>query len=662
MTLRERLGHMLLGRAAGDPAAVNPALIVPDFQAGRAVYNNWSAEKAINEGYKSHAVVYACVRRLALDVASVPWRVVVGEDESQTHRGAKLIARPNPRFAWSDLMELLALDLNLAGNGYWYHIRTGSTDEVWRMRPDRMKVVPAKDGSIKAWEHKIDNQITLLPPEQVIHFLFQDPGSDFYGLSPLQAISRTVDTDNEAINWNKASLQNRATPAGALVSKPTLAPEQIARLRELLKAQAEGAGNARKTMVLYGDLDWKQFGLSPLEMDFLNSLNWSARLICSAFGVHPLATGLMDATYENQKAAERSTWENTIIPFLADQAEALNRQLMPFLGGDAHFEYDLSQTPAVTEARRERAEESKHYFTMGISPRAINQHLGLGFQPDDCPETGFVSATLWPLSTALPTIPNAEPPRRRSLNLETEEQRTHHWRRFDRQRQAWERSVNEHVRTQFAQEASRVEAVVEGGGRELDSAVDSGRSDWARMLLASWRAVIEHFGGEVAEQLAGRSRSTRDGVWDPWLPNVQSFVQQTVGDHVVDITDTTKAALRAAMQEAVAANEGTVQIAARIRELYAGYDRTRSYVIARTEVGGAANYGSQEAARQSGVVDTHTWLSSRDDRVRDSHKAMDGETQPLGKPYSNGCAAPCVGGPAAEVIQCRCVESFGIGE
>jgi len=202
---------------------------------------------------------------------------------------------------------------------------------------------------------------------------------------------------------------------------------------------------------------------------------------------------------------------------------------------------------------------------------------------------------------------------------------------------------------------------VESGGRELDSAVDIGRHDWARMLEASWRAVVEHFGGEVAEQLAGRSRSVRTEVWDPWLPSVQSFVQQTVGDHVVDITDTTKAALRAAMQEAIANNEGSVQIAARIRELYAGYDRTRSYVIARTEVGAAANYGSQEAARQSGVVETHTWLSTRDDRVRDSHKAMDGETKPLDKPYSNGCTAPCVGGPAAEVIQCRCVESFGTG-
>ena len=661
MRIRERLGNLLLGRAA-DASAINPALIVPDFQANRPVWNTWSAEKAIREGYQAHAVVYACVRRLALDVSSVPWQVQIGENVSETHRGAKLIARPNPRFAWSDLMELLTLDLNLAGNGYWYHLQAGQTDELWRLRPDRMRVIPRKDGSIAAWEHKVGDQITLIPPEQIVHFLFHNPGDDFYGMSPLQAIARTVDTDNEAINWNKASLQNRATPAGALISKPTLTEEQIKRFQELLRSQSEGPVNARKTMVLYGDLDWKQFGLSPQEMDFLASLNWSARMICAAFGVQIEATGLVDATFTNKRDAHRQTWEDTIIPFLFDQAEALDIQLAPVLGGDAHFLFDLSQTPAVTEARKERSEEAQRYFGMGISPRAINEHLGLGFDPDDCPETGFVSATLFPLNAQLPEIPGAEPPRQRSLNLQTEEQRVLHWYRFDRQRQAWERSVAEHVRTLFAQEANRVEAVVQSGGREVDHAVNAGRSEWGRVLEASWRAVVEHFGGEVADELAGRARATRAEVWDPWKPSVQSFVKQSVGDHVVGIADTTKADLKALIAQALEENQGSDVIAKGVRDLYDGYGRARSYVIARTEVGGAANYGSQEAARQSGVVETHTWLSSRDDRVRDAHAAIDGQTTPLGQRYSNGCLFPCdPAGPAAQTIQCRCVETFGIG-
>ena len=258
----------------------------------------------------------------------------------------------------------------------------------------------------------------------------------------------------------------------------------------------------------------------------------------------------------------------------------------------------------------------------------------------------------------MPTIRTNEPPRQRSVGLHTEEQRTHHWRRFDRQRQAWERSVNEHVRGLFALEGGRVEAAVQSGARELDSAVNLGRNAWARTLTADWRAVVEHFGGEVADQLAGRSRAARADTWDPWKPNVQSFVKQTVGDHVVGITEATKADLKALLQKAVESDLGTDEIAKGIRELYDGYSTGRSYVIARTEVGGAANYGSQEAARQSGVVEMKEWISSRDDRVRDSHVAIDGQRRKLDQKYSNGCSAPCVGGPPEEVILCRCVEGF----
>jgi len=667
MRLRERLGNLILGRAAAA-SAVNPALIVPTYQAGQPVWNQWSADKAIKEGYQAHAVVYACVRRLALDASSVPWRVMVGEKAAPTHRGAKLIARPNPRFAWSDMLELLTLDLNLAGDGYWYHTSAGQTDELWRLRPDRMKVIPNADGTIQAWEYKVGDDRKLLPAEDVIHFLFHDPGNDFYGMPPLRALARLVDTDNEAYNWNKASLQNRATPAGALISESLLTPKQIEEFRQALREQSEGPANARRTMVLHGKLSWQQFGLSPQEMDFLASLGWSGRMICAAFGVHPDATGLFQSTYENQRSAHRATWENTVIPSLADVATALDLQLAPVLGGgDAHFTYDLSQTPAVTEARKERSEEAQRYFGMGISPRAVNEHLGLGFNPDDCPETGFISAVLLPVGTAMAPLPAPDlsgVPRagRRFINVTGEERRVSHWRRVDRLRTAWERGVAELVRGRFQEERVHVQHAVLAGARECDAIINQSRQAWARMLLGVWRAVIEHFGGQVAEQLAQRSaRSLRaDVLWDPWAENVQRYVNGRVAEHVTAIADSTKQAIRDTVSAGFDAGQSMDEIAGAIGDLYDGFDTGRSYLIARTEVGGAANYGSHEAADQSGVVETHEWLSSRDDRVRDAHQEIDGESVPLDESFTNGLAFPGdPDGDPSEICNCRCVEVYG---
>jgi hypothetical protein len=46
----------------------------------------------------------------------------------------------------------------------------------------------------------------------------------------------------------------------------------------------------------------------------------------------------------------------------------------------------------------------------------------------------------------------------------------------------------------------------------------------------------------------------------------------------------------------------------------------RADAIARTETHGAANYGSQEAAKQTGVPMKKEWLSAADDRTRETHR------------------------------------------
>jgi uncharacterized protein with gpF-like domain len=89
----------------------------------------------------------------------------------------------------------------------------------------------------------------------------------------------------------------------------------------------------------------------------------------------------------------------------------------------------------------------------------------------------------------------------------------------------------------------------------------------------------------------------------------------------------------------------------------------RSLMIARTETGGAANFGNREGAAQTGIELSKTWISSRDGRVRDEHSFMDGETKPFNEPYSNGLMYPGdPGGSADEVINCRCVETYDLIE
>ena len=88
-------------------------------------------------------------------------------------------------------------------------------------------------------------------------------------------------------------------------------------------------------------------------------------------------------------------------------------------------------------------------------------------------------------------------------------------------------------------------------------------------------------------------------------------------------------------------------------------DRIRSSkeVIARTEAIRAQNGGTLEAWKQSGVVESKTWLAALDERTRETHIEAHGQTVPINADFIVGAGqgpAPGQIGIAEEDIQCRC--------
>ncbi|BAO53110.1 putative head morphogenesis protein [Pseudomonas phage KPP23] len=95
--------------------------------------------------------------------------------------------------------------------------------------------------------------------------------------------------------------------------------------------------------------------------------------------------------------------------------------------------------------------------------------------------------------------------------------------------------------------------------------------------------------------------------------------------------------------------------------------RYRSEVIARTEALRAVHEADEEAFQQamdSGDLEEdeiiQTWSTARDERVRGSHRPMNGQRRRLGEPFTtgNGYSIRYPGdsrAPASETIQCRCV-------
>jgi hypothetical protein len=133
---------------------------------------------------------------------------------------------------------------------------------------------------------------------------------------------------------------------------------------------------------------------------------------------------------------------------------------------------------------------------------------------------------------------------------------------------------------------------------------------------------------------------------------------EAVRRRITDISDTTRSQIIRGIERGVAEGLGVPQIASFVRDLVPGLSRYRSALIARTESHGAANYGADAAAKDTGLVLVKEWIAAADERTREDHVAADGQVVSMDEPFIVGGVSMMFPGdpsaPAEQVCNCRC--------
>ena len=340
-------------RLAGKASAAAP--LVALHMAGRPQWTPRNYAALAREGFAANVIGYRCVRMVAEAAASIPLMVFADGAEVSDHPVKALIARPNDGQSGREFFESLYGFLLVAGNAYAEAVLIdGAPRELYVLRPDRMKIVPSRQGWPEAFDYSVNGTHVRLARQQVLHVKLFNPLDDFYGQSPLEAAQRALDTHNAAAAWNKSMLDNAARPSGALVftgGDGQLTQEQFDRLKRELDANYQGAANAGRPMVLEGGLDWKEMGYSPREMDFIAAKDGAAREVALAFGVPPMLLGIPgDNTFANYAEANRTFWRQTVVPLTGRVLEALAHWLAPPFGA-VSIVPDLDQVEALAADR-----------------------------------------------------------------------------------------------------------------------------------------------------------------------------------------------------------------------------------------------------------------------------------------------------------------------
>jgi hypothetical protein len=210
------------------------------------------------------------------------------------------------------------------------------------------------------------------------------------------------------------------------------------------------------------------------------------------------------------------------------------------------------------------------------------------------------------------------------------------------------------------------DALESGGVSEV--AITGHTERIGKLLDRMWRDSFTAIGERVLDQLSEKhgplveSKQLSDTILtalDRWTRIWRDFKIQA-------ISKATESQIRRMVSRGIAEGDGMEAIAVQIRREAPVISALRSEIITRTETHSAANAGSFEVAKESGVVRIKNWVHVDDDRVRDGDNTDFDHTNvasvPINEPFIvSGEELMYPGDPnasAGNYIRCRCAMTY----
>lgn len=642
------------------------------------------------ERYRKSPWAYACVRARTDCLPSVEFVAQVWDSENQVwvrdrnHPVEERFDDPNPYQSQHELVSTNITDMCIAGNALTSVIDAtnpaSKREKRFTLRLEALHadyVRPVVDtldvfagyAVLKQGWALVGRPPTndLIPVRNMVHAKLINPNDPLWGLSPLQVASSIMDAEAAAIEWNKSLIENGAKASMVLSTDQPLTKSQWEELIEMLEESYSGA-SVYCPMLLSHGLKYVKDGSDPVELDFVDSAYLEATRTCAALRTPPPIIGISkDATLANLVEYKKLFWTDGIIPDIERMLGAYNRSwVWPRWGKNVRLWYDLSKVAALQEdmSLDQKVTTGQKLLDMGYTLNEVNDRMQLGMP------TTVLGNIRYGQQGRLPMFNEDIAP---SINTVTDEEKSApyseagkvaYWKNFETAREAhYARVEREALALVKADVIAFADLVRKGGVDRIDAFTAEREKKWEDLVTSTWRNVGEEFfrrkQREIEDQVTRKYGSKNTEPSSFWDQARAAFVKTYVGKKISSITKTTRDWVVGVIGLGTQRGDTLDTIANQIETLGPGFGKDRSYTISRTEVIGASNYASWAAADASTFVTRKQWISSRDERVRDSHQRLDGETQELKKPYSNGLMFPGdPRGTVSELVKCRCVESY----
>jgi HK97 family phage portal protein len=288
------------------------------------------------------AAVFACVRVIAEDIASVPLDVFRRQDQGGKQRIpfdalplARILSKKPNR--WQNSMEWREMSTGhvlLRGNAYSRIIsgERGFVDQLLPLNPDRMKVDRLPSGSLRyTYSNPATNTKDLYAQEEIFHL--RGLSSDgMTGISVIALARETIGLAIAAQRHAAKTLANGGRPS-IVIKRPTAAPSWSKEARTNFKAtwrEAHGGpDNAGNTAILEEGMEIQQMGMTAEDLQFVQTYKLQLDEIPRFFRMQPHMIGILDhATFTNIEHQSLEYVTRTLRPWAVRWEMALFDQLI----------------------------------------------------------------------------------------------------------------------------------------------------------------------------------------------------------------------------------------------------------------------------------------------------------------------------------------------
>jgi HK97 family phage portal protein len=323
----------------------------------------WQQNVAINtDTASSFHADFACKTLIARDIAKLRVKLSEKDDDdiwSEVTNPAfsPVLRRPNDYQTRNQFIETWVLSKLSRGNAYILKVRDQRNVVVALhvLDPTRVQPLVSDDGSV-FYRLSSDNlagigEITA-PAREIIHDRMNCLFHPLVGTPPVFASGLASMLGLNAQRASALLFENASTPGGILTLPGEISQEEEQRFKEQWESRFSRI-NLGRVAVMTGGAKYEKMAMTNVEGQMVESLKWSAEVVCSVYHVPPYKVGVGALpTYNNVQALNVEYYSQALQSHIEEIEELLDAALGIGWGVGIGTEFDtenLLRMDSVTQ-------------------------------------------------------------------------------------------------------------------------------------------------------------------------------------------------------------------------------------------------------------------------------------------------------------------------